>query len=68
MHSTCIERKFQTAENKSYEKKAIIRKVADKRVSSTNKRLINQRGGLLLPLKSADLPTLANLLFRKRDN
>jgi len=47
--------------------KAILRKVADKDVSaSVKKRLINQRGGFLLPLLSALLPTLASLLFRPR--
>jgi len=47
--------------------KSALRKVADKRViSSAKKRLINQRGGFLLPLNTAVLPTLANLLFRQR--
>jgi len=47
--------------------KAILRQVADKRTpASVKKRLINQRGGFLLPLLSAVLPTLASLLFRPR--
>jgi len=47
--------------------KTVLRKVADKKVSaSVKKRLINQRGGFLLPLLSAVLPTLANLLFKPR--
>jgi len=47
--------------------KSVLRKVADKRVTaSAKKRLIIQRGGILLPLLSAVLPTITNLLFRKR--
>jgi len=47
--------------------KTVLRKVADKQVSaSVKKRLINQRGGFILPLLSAVLPTLASLLFKPR--
>jgi len=47
--------------------KTVLRKFADKQVSASfKKRLINQRGGFLLPLLSAVLPTLANLLFKPR--
>jgi hypothetical protein len=48
--------------------KVPLRALADKRVSiSAKKRLINQRGGFLLPLLSAILPTVASLIFRSRD-
>ena len=44
-----------------------LRKVADKRVTlSTKKRLIIQRGGLLLPLISAVLPAIASLIVFSR--
>jgi len=47
--------------------KAALSKVSDKRVPLTAKtKLIVQRGGFLLPLLSADLPSLANLIFRNR--
>jgi len=55
------------AKQKLKNHKSVIRKVAVKRVtSSAKKRLINQRGGFLLPLLSTVHPTLANLLFRQR--
>ena len=45
--------------------KAALRKVSDKRVPlSAKKELIVQRGGFLLPLLSAILPTLASLIAR----
>jgi hypothetical protein len=45
--------------------KAALRKVVDRHVPlSGKKRLIVQRGGFLLPLLSAILPTLAGLLTR----
>ena len=60
--SDCNKRKL-----KKY--KAILRKIADKHVpSSAKKRLINQRGGFLLPLLSAVLPVLADIFFRSRAN
>jgi hypothetical protein len=44
------------------------RAFSDKRESiSAKKCLINQRGGFLLPLLSAILPTIASLIFRSRD-
>jgi hypothetical protein len=56
------------AKQKLRNHKSVLRKVAEKRVTSSGKkRLINQRGGFLLPLLSAVLPTLANLLFRQHD-
>jgi len=58
--SDCAKRKLR-------KHKSVLRKVADKRVtSSVKKRLINQRGGFLLSLLIAVLPTLSNLLFRQR--
>ena len=49
--------------------RAILRKIADKNVSSSaKKQLINQRGGFLFPLLTAALPILANILFRQRAN
>jgi hypothetical protein len=55
------------AKQKLKKHKSVHRKVADKRVTSSAKmRLIHQRGGFLLPLLTAVLPTLANLLFRQR--
>jgi len=45
--------------------KAVLRKVADKRVTiSSKKKLIVQRGGFLLPLLSAVLPALATFIFK----
>jgi len=47
--------------------KAALRKVSDKRVPLfAKKKLIVQRGGFLLPLLSAVLPTLASLIVRNR--
>ena len=44
-----------------------LRKVADKHMSfSGQKRLIVQRGGYLLPLLCAILPTIASLIFKHR--
>ena len=44
--------------------KGSLREVIDKRVPlSRKKRLINQRGGFLIPLISAVLPTLASLIY-----
>jgi len=43
-----------------------IRMLADKRVSVTsNKKVIVQRGGFLLPLLDAVLPTIASLIFKQ---
>jgi len=45
--------------------KAALRKVADKRVPLSNKKkFIVQRRGILLHLLSADLPTIASLIFK----
>ena len=42
-----------------------LRKLADKRVSlSAKKKAIVQRGGFLLPLLGAVLPTIASVLFK----
>jgi len=47
--------------------KSPLRALADKKVSiSGKKRLFNQRGGFLVPLLSAILPTIASLIFRSR--
>jgi len=47
--------------------KAALRKVSDMHVPlSAKKKLIVQRGGFLLPLLSAILPTLASLILRNR--
>jgi len=47
--------------------KSPLRALADKRVSiSSKKRLLNQRGGVLVPLLSAILLTIASLIFRSR--
>jgi len=44
-----------------------LRSVAGRRMPlSTKKQLINQRGGFLVPLFSAILPTIAGLIFRPR--
>jgi len=44
--------------------RVLLRKLADKRVSlSAKKKSIVQRGGFLLPLLGAVLPTIASLLF-----
>jgi hypothetical protein len=45
--------------------KTVLRSLADKRVPLTRKKkIIVQRGGFLLPLLGAVLPTLATLLFK----
>jgi len=47
--------------------KAALRMVADRHVSlSSKKKLIVQRGGFLLPLFFAFLPTIASLILRNR--
>jgi len=47
--------------------RGLLRKIADKSVSSAKKRkIIVQRGGFLLPLLSAVLPVLASLVFRPK--
>jgi hypothetical protein len=47
--------------------KLALRQLADKHVKQANKkRLIVQKGGFLLPLLTAVLPTIATLLFRSR--
>jgi hypothetical protein len=57
----CAKRKLQ-------KHKAVLRKVADKRVPlSAKKRLIVQKGGFLLPLLTAVLPALATYIFRPHD-
>ena len=44
-----------------------LRSVAGRRVAlSTKKKLINQRGGFLVPLLSAILLTVTSLIFRSR--
>ena len=49
--------------------KALLRKLADKRVpSSAKKRLIKQRGGFLFTPLSAALPIVTNHLYRQRTN
>src|SRR5215468_6682682 len=46
--------------------KGQIRKVASKRVSTAKKKkLINQKGGFLLPLLSTVLPVIASMLFNR---
>ena len=58
--SACNKRKLRAY-------KCSIPKVADKSVSlETKKKVTGQRGGFLLPLLSAILPTLFGLLFRSR--
>jgi hypothetical protein len=47
--------------------KSAFRQLVDKRVKENNKnRLKVQKGGFLLPILNAFLPTLASLLFRSR--
>jgi len=49
--------------------KSPLRALADKRVPlATKKRLVNQRGGFIVPLLSAILPTIASIIFRSRDS
>ena len=56
--SGCVTRKLR-------KHKAVLRKVADKRVPIfSKKKFIVQRGGFLLPLLSAVLPALATLIFK----
>ena len=56
--SGCVKRKLR-------KHKAVLRKVADKRVpNSVKKKLIVQQGGFLLPLLSAVLPALTTLIFK----
>jgi len=47
--------------------KGPLRALADNRVSiSSKKRLLNQRGGFLVPLLSVILPAITSLIFRSR--
>jgi len=56
--SACSKRKLRIYKNS-------LCKVADKSVSlSAKRKVISHRGGFLLPLLSAILPTLDGLLFR----
>ena len=56
--SSCVTRKLRKHRH-------VLRAVADRRVPlSGKKRLIVQRGGFLLPLLSAVLPTIASLIFK----
>jgi hypothetical protein len=57
----CAKRKLQ-------KHKAVLRKIADRRLSlSGKKQLIVQKGRFLLPLLTAVLPALANYIFRPRN-
>ena len=59
--SDCAKRKLK-------KHKAYLRSLAYRRLPlAFKKRIIVQRGGFLLPLLPAVLPTLASLLFRTRD-
>jgi len=55
----CVTRKLQ-------KHKAALRKISDRRVPLSKKKLIVQRGGFLVPLLSAILSTLASLIVRNR--
>jgi hypothetical protein len=56
------------AKRKLRKHKATLRKVADEHLSlARKKKVIVQRGGFLLPLLGAVLPTLASLIFRQRN-
>ena len=51
------------------EHSVLLRKLADRHVSlSAKQKSIVQRGGFLLPLLGAVLPTIASLIFRPRDS
>jgi hypothetical protein len=57
----CAKRKLQ-------KHMTVLRNVADKRSPlSAKKRLIEQKGGFLLPLLTAVLPALASYIFRPRN-
>src|SRR5215469_2539513 len=48
--------------------RGLLRRLADRRVPlSAKKKAIVQRGGFLLPLLGAVLPTIASLIFRQRN-
>jgi hypothetical protein len=56
--SSCVTRKLRKHRD-------VLRAVAEKRVPlSSKKRRVVQRGGFLLPLQSAVLPTIVNLIFK----
>ena len=60
--SDCAKRKLKRF-------KSSLRLLGNKRLALTSsKRVIIQRGGFLIPLLSAMLPTLASLLFRQATN
>jgi len=60
--TVCHKKRLQTF-------KGPLRALANKRVPlATKKRLINQRGGFIVPLLSAILSTIASLIFRSRDS
>jgi len=48
--------------------RVLLRKLADRHVSLSAKKSIVQRGGFLLPLLGAVLPTIASLIFKSRDS
>jgi hypothetical protein len=57
-----------TSQQKLRKHKTALRAPADKRgqlgPSEVKRRVLNQRGGFLLPLLGAGLPTIASLLFK----
>ena len=60
--SDCTKRELRKLRNS-------LRSLVDKRLPLVSKRcVIQQRGGFLLPLLSALLPSLAGLLFRQATN
>ena len=66
-----VKRKYSVtrfAKRKLKKHKSNLRSLADKRLPlTTKKRIIVKRGGFLLPLLTAVLPTLASIVFRTRD-
>jgi len=53
---------------KLHKHRAVLRKLADRRVSlASKKKTVVQRGGFLLPLLGAVLPTIASLIFKSRN-
>ena len=59
----------QCQKRKLRKHRVFLRKLADSHVSlSAKKKSIVQRGGFLLPLLGAVLPTIASLIFKPRDS
>jgi hypothetical protein len=63
-----INLQLSTCQKRLRKLKVPLRAVADRSVSlEPKKKIINLRGGFIIPLLSSILPTIASFIFRSRD-